>query len=372
MTRRKDPLPDTLQPDALQPETHRAEPFVTEVDPIHSAPTDTAAVDQRPEPPPSPPQRGPGVVAPLLGGALAAIGGFALAHFDVLGLATPVPPVDLAPLTAQIDEARSAQTAALDKLSADLSALSSRIAAIESAPAPDLSSLDQRLAAIEAMPADGNASTAALTAKITALEQRIASMPTGGSDPALQQKLDDALARLSEAETAATTRATEAEAAAQASVRAKALDGLAETVASGQPFATQLQALADPALTEALGAAAEAGVPTLADLQTTFPDAARQSLRISRDLSAETGWGARFVDFLATQTGARSLAPLEGDTPDAILSRAEFALSEGRVTDALTELDPLDPAAKAPLDAWIAQAKAHLAAAAALQAARGE
>ena len=59
-------------------------------------------------------------------------------------------------------------------------------------------------------------------------------------------------------------------------------------------------------------------------------------------------------------------------SPDAILSRAEFALSESRVADALAELDALDPAVKPLLDPWIAQAKAHLAVAAALQAAGGK
>ena len=133
-----------------------------------------------------------------------------------------------------------------------------------------------------------------------------------------------------------------------------------------------MQALNDPALTGALAPLAETGVPTLAQLQSAFPDAARAALRAARDLSTEDGWGDRFVDFLAAQTGARPLTPLEGDTPDAILSRAEFALSEGRVADALAELEPLDAAVKAPLDPWITQAKAHLAAATALQAARGE
>jgi hypothetical protein len=110
----------------------------------------------------------------------------------------------------------------------------------------------------------------------------------------------------------------------------------------------------------------------LAALQDAFPDAARETLRVARDLSPDVEWGDRIIDFLASQTGARSLTPLEGDTPDAILSRAEFAVSEGRVADALTELEPLDPAVKAPLGPWITQAEAHLAATAALQAARGE
>ena len=151
-----------------------------------------------------------------------------------------------------------------------------------------------------------------------------------------------------------------------------ALTTLSDAVATGQPFTTELQALADPVLTDALGSLAESGVPTLVSLQQSFPDAAREALRIARDLSTDTGWSDRLVDFLAAQTGARPLTPQDGETPEAMLSRAEYALSEGRVADALAELAPLDPAVKAPLDLWTAAAKAHLAAGAALQAARGE
>lgn len=377
MTRRKDPQPETLQPETSQPG-----PFVTEVDAGPAIPPEPASPDPVVEAtvataPPSPPPRSSGLLGPLLGGALAAVGGFALAHFNVLGLAS-THDAGFAALTAQLDQAVKQQADAQQTLGADTAALADRIAALESAPAPvapDLSrldSLDQRLSAIESLPSDGSASTAALTAKIGELERRIAAMPTGGSDPALQQKLDDALARLAEAETAAMARASEAETATQAAARAQALDALTDAVTAGQPYAAELQATGDQTLTEALGPTAESGIPTLAKLQADFPDAARETLRLARDLSSEDGWGDRLVDFLATQTGARPLTPLEGDTPDAILSRAEFALSEGRVADALTELDPLDPAVKVPLDPWIAQAKSHLAAIAALQAARGE
>ena len=380
MTRRKDPQPESLSPETPEtnsaaPEAYaesvRAEPFVEEVTPS-SAPEPAPKLP----PPEQPAPRRSGIFGPLLGGALAAVGGFALSHFNVLGLATDTSGIPT--LTAQLDQVTKQQAATTGKLDADIAALADRVAKLESAPAPaepDLSridALDQRLAAIEAIPADGNASTAALTAKVAELEQRLASLPAGGTDPALQQKLDDALARLTEAETAATARATEADAAAQAAAYAKALDVLSAAVASGQPFAAELQALADPALTSALEATAGSGVPSLAQLQSSFPDAAREALRLARDLSTEDGWGDRLVDFLATQTGARPLTPLEGTTPDAILSRAEFALSEGRTADALAELDPLDPAVKAALDPWTTQAKAHLAAATALQTARGE
>lgn len=374
MTRRKDPQPETLQPETLQTDAVQTGPFVAEVDPspVEPAPIEPAPAPELPPPPPAP--RRPGVLAPLLGGALAAIGGFALSQFNAFGLAS-APTVDLGPLTQQIQDVTARESAALDKIASDLSALADRVAVLESSPVPDLSRLDaieQRLSAIETLPAGGSASSPAVAAKLAELEQRIAALPSGGSDPALQQKLDDALARLAEAETAASTRATEAEAAAARSVRATALDSLSDAVLAGQSFTTELQALADPALTQALGGMAESGVPTLASLQASFPEAAREALRTARALGTEDGWGDRVVDFLAAQTGARPLTPLEGNTPDAILSRAEFALTEGRVADALTELDPLDAAVKAPLDAWITQAKAQLAAAAALQAARGQ
>lgn len=379
MTRRKDPQPESLSPETPETDTATAEAASVEsvkpfVEDVVSPPAPEPAPELAPQRLPASPRSG--IVGPLLGGALAAIGGFALSHFNVLGFATDGSNVSA--LTAQLDQATKQQADTTGQLSTQLAALSDRVAKLESAPPaaePDLSrldALDQRLAAIEAIPADGSASTTALTAKVAELEQRIANLPSAGTDPALQQKLDDALARLTEAETAATTRAKEADAAARAATRAKALDALSAAVATGQPFAAELQALSDPALTNVLGSAAESGVPSLAELQSSFPDAARDALRLSRDLSTEDGWGSRLVDFLATQTEARPLTPLEGATPDAILSRAEFALSEGRVADALAELDPLDPAVKVALEPWSAQAKAHLDVAAALQTARGE
>ncbi len=352
------------------------QPFTQEADtPV--APLIEPTSEPKPEAQPAQPRR-PGIIAPLLGGALAAIGGFALSQFNVLGLAPQDSSAELTTLSAEVADARTTQNATLETLGADIAALADRIAKLETAPAPQapdlsrLDALDQRLATIEAMPTEGGASTAALTAKLAELEQKLATLPATGSDPALQQQLDDALARLTEAETAATTRATEAEAAATAAKRATALDALSTAIASGNPFTTELQALADPALAEALGSMAETGVPALATLQASFPDAARQALKIARDASTSDGLSDRLFDFLASQTGARSLTPLEGTTPDAILSRAEFALSEGRVADALAELQPLDAAIKAPLDGWRQQASTYLAATAALNAARGE
>lgn len=389
MTKRKDPRsegePPQDQPQTapIAEETPAVAPFVDSdppEPPPHAAPTPDQPTPAEPRSAGQVVVRRGSVFPGLLGGALAAVGGFALAHFDVFGLRPAQDPAEMtAQMTAlsqQVAELES-RLASLDPVGGELTALGERIGKLESAPAPEvpdlsrLDALDQRLAAIEAMPADGSATTAALTAKLADLERRLAAAPQGAS-PELQQQLDAALARLDEAEATATARAEEAAAATAAAQRTRALDALATKLRAGEPFQTDLAAVGDAKLTEALSPLAGSGVPTLAQLQAAFPDPAREALRAAREAGSQDGWGARILDFLASQSGARPLTPLEGDTPAAILSRADFALSEGRVADALTELQPLDAAVKAPLDAWIAQAQAHLAADAALQAARGE
>ncbi|WP_103257559.1 COG4223 family protein [Tabrizicola aquatica] len=385
MARRKDPLTETqveipespapgsaaaqdgLASDALPPEPA---PDAPPASPDGSAPLPTDALAAEivppsvpPRPPTPPRRRGLGIFGPLLGGALAAAGGFAVSHYNLLNLASPAPVVDLAPL-AQADQD---QAAALATLRGDLDALSTRLATLESTPAaqPDtarLDALDDRLAAIETLPQDGTASTAALASRLADLEQRLAAQPPAAD----QAEVDAALARLAEAEAAATRRAEEAAAAAAEATRAAGLDRLRDAVATGAGFQAELDALDDPDLTATLAPHA-AGVPTLESLQSDFPEAARQALQLARASATEDGWGARLTDFFAAQTGARSLTPREGTDPDAILSRAEFALSEGRLADALAEVQALQDPIRAPFADWIARAQARLAVTAALE-----
>lgn len=374
MARRKEP--ETGAPEAVTEAAADPAPEVAPVPEAMGVPP-VPPVPDTPEPPPALPPTAPrraGILGPLMGGALAALGGFVLSHFNVLGLATPDNSEALAALEARLAEvqtAAEADRAALASLQGDIAPLADRLAALEAAPAPepppppDLSRLDgleDRLAAIEALPVEGDASTAALAAKLAELERRLAAQPQGVD----RAEVEAALARLAEAEAEATARAEEATAAAEAAARAEALDRLMAAVTSGAPFEAALAALADPALTDALAPFA-AGVAPMETLQAEFPDLARQVLALARAETEADGWGARVLDFLAAQTGARSLTPREGDDPDAILSRAEFALGEGRLADALTDLQALDPALRAPLDGWIARAEACLAALAALE-----
>ena len=328
--------------------------------------------------PPTAPTRRAGILGPVLGGVLAALGGFAISHFDLFGYAAPDRSAEMTALIERLDATLTVQATALTETKGELSAITDRMAALEAAPAPEtpdlslLADMNRRLDAIETLAPTGDASIAALAAKLAQLEQRLAALPATGENPGMQAELDAALARLTAAEAEAQDRAKLAEASTALATRALALDALSAAVAEGRPFAVELANLADPALTEALGKIAEAGVPSLETLQADFPDAAREALRLVRASDMDAGWGDRLLDFLAAQTRARSVTPREGDDADAVLSRAEFALAEGRIPDVLTELQALDPAVRPPLDSWIALAATRASAADALAAARGQ
>lgn len=357
-------------------------------DPVTEAPEAEAAREIAAEPVPVAPRRWSGrlgpvlglalgpMLGPVLGGAIAAVAGFGLAQFDVFNLRPDPAPDRSAEIAALQDQlAKLSDTAGnVTALGEKLDALDARLAAYEARPAPDLTgltALEDRLARIEALPAGDAASTAALAARLARIEAALQSQPVPDT-AALQARLDTALARLGEAEAEAAARNAAAEAAAAKSTRDLALRALRDAVSSGQPFADKLQALADPALDASLGPMAASGAPTLAGLQAGFPDTARETLRLAREISPQDGWTDRLVDFLAVQTEARSLTPREGTGPDAILSRAEFALTEGRVADALAELATLDPALAAPLAVWTKAANQYVSAMAALAAAGGE
>lgn len=367
MKRKPDPSTD-IPPDSAGPE-----PFVLET-PI----ADAIATDPPPPPPepipPLPPRSG--ILAPLLGGALAAVAGFGLAYFDVFALRSD-DRIDLATLDARQAEALAAlkaeQSTGLDALAARIDELAQRVNDADSLPAgatidpAQLAALDSRLKAIEALPPVGDA---ALAPALADLDRRVAALGEAGTLPAeLTAKVEAALAKLATAEAAATTRAEDAETVAEAIRQRMALEDLRAVVDSGAPFGTQLAAVTDPDLQAALSGASAAGLATLSALQASFPDAARAALSRARDIDTADGWGTRLLDFLAAQTGARSLAPREGADPDAILSRAEAAVRDNRLPDALTELATLDPAIAAPLADWTASAQSRIAAEQALDAA---
>lgn len=341
---------------------------------------DTAQQDTRdtpddtprtPPPPAAQPEkvviRKGGFIPMLLGGVAAAAIGFGVAYSGALQ-GVPLPGLtgaqdDITALTQQI----AAQDGTINDLT-------SRLSALEEAPAPALPETTDLSPMID----DLAAQIAALTQRLDAVEARPAA-DSGTVGPDTQAALDAATAELDQirqaldaqrAEIASLTDAAaqEEEAAFQSAQRVMqraALTRIQTAIDTGTPFADAVTELRDSGvdLPEPLNAQAESGVTSLSTLQSSFPDLARDALRAARQQNGTPGIGG----FLETQLGLRSLEPRDGDDPDAVLSRAESALRAGDLTQTLTELDALPDPAKAVLADWRAQAETRIAAVSAAQ-----
>ena len=249
------------------------------------------------------------------------------------------------------------------KLRSDLSTQQERIAALETKEAPnvDLSPVEAQLAEIQE--------------RIVALEERpVISAPEGADASAIAAYTAELEALKTSAETqrseiaallsnAKTVEEATAEAAKTASAQA-AIAKIVSAIDAGQPYSEAVATLNALDLGEtdpALGASAETGVATLSVLQSEFPGQARKALATARASGVEDGQQG-LGGFLKRSLGARSVAPREGNDPDAVLSRAEAAIKTGDLAATLTELDNLPEEAQAAIADWRAAADARLAA----------
>jgi hypothetical protein len=216
-----------------------------------------------------------------------------------------------------------------------------------------LSEIEARLTEIEKRPMEAALSQEA----IAAYEQE------------LQALMDQVAAQRAEIESIASEATSREQQAAEAARRAEALAALAQVttaIDAGEPYAAALADLSealDQPVPDGLQAGAQDGVPTRAELESSFAPAARDALAAARDADAPAEDPAdRFGAFLREQLGARSVVPREGDDADAVLSRAEAALQRGELGTALDELAALPDAAQAELSEWTAAAQARHAA----------
>jgi len=295
----------------------------------------------------------------VLGGLMAGAIGFGVAY-----MALPKPDTSLA---AQI----SAQ-------STEISGLRDQVAAI---PAPDMS-------AIEAAQSEVTATVAGLADRITALEMRLDDLSSrAGSEGSLstaafEQEMDrlradfdamrgTALAELESAREQAASIQENADAAARNAAARAALARVQTALETGAPFGEALGDLKEAMqadVDEALSSVSD-GAPTLASLQASFPEVARAALSTARAEGTSGEPESGLTAFLRNQFDVRSVAPKEGDSADAVLSRAEASLREGRLTDTLAELGALPEVARTELSDWLALAEVRadaLAAAATL------
>jgi hypothetical protein len=360
--------------------------------------------------PPAPVRRrgGGAFLGLVLGGIVASGAGFGLARMvpggwpmqgtSALEAQIKAQEDSLAALKAQLSDlaARPVQdaTAEIATLRSDLEKMIADSAAgIDPAPMiaevtgdiqASIAALDSRLTEIEKRPvgAGGGVSSAAIAAydrQLQDLRAQIAAQSGQGSDVAAQIEAvaAEAKAQLAAAAQEAAQLKAEAVAAAQTASTDAAMGRIRAALEAGGPYAgavADLTALGMEIPPDIAGLA-ETGVPTLTDLQRSFPAVARDALSAALRAQTPTGWGDRITAFLRTQTGARSLSPREGTDPDAVLSRAEGLLADGDIAATLAELGTLPDAAKDILAPWVAEADSRqkaIAAVSALSAAAAE
>lgn len=132
-----------------------------------------------------------------------------------------------------------------------------------------------------------------------------------------------------------------------------------ETGASFAPIVTELSNLGIevPAV---LMEAAQTGVPTRSSLAGEFPDIARAALAADRSEASKSPSGGGLGDFFKNQLGLRSVAPKDGDSTDAILSRVEANMRGGDLEKALAEAQGLSEKASAIVTPWATKVQTRL------------
>ncbi len=371
---------------------------------------------------PAPPRRragGGAFTGMILGGILAAAAGFGLARVvpggwplqdnSALEAQIKAQADALAAMTAQLEAQIKAQTDALAALNTQLADLEARpvetatqeIAALRAdlekrlANPPDvidpapliarategiqtmIADLDSRLTRIELRPAGagGAASASALAAYVRQLQDLRAQIEAqSGQESEVAARIEaaaaEAKAQLAAAALEAERFKSEAEATARAATIGAALGRIRAALEAGGPYTGAVDDLTAAGVQVPADVAdfAASGVPTLADLQGSFPAVARDALTAALRAQPAAGWVDRITAFLRTQTGARSLSPREGNDPDAILSRAEGQLAKGDIAATLAELGTLPGPAQDILAPWVADAQARQKAIAAMPA----
>lgn len=329
-------------------------------DAAKAEPKPQAAPEKKPEPAPvmqqKPQERGSVFWPLVLGGVVAGVIGFVASEMDVLGIRKGAD--DLAQRLDQQQE----QIAALQAVEPaganameipDLSGITAELETLSS----NLTSLEERLSAVEARPV--------ATVSGNSEENAVYSEELAGLQASVEAQKAEIQSLLDNAKSVEEATASMAQAA---EMRA-ALTGISAALTSGAPFADALSDLEAGGITDipaALSDTASSGVVTLVNLQSRFADNARAALSDARATGDQTGEEG-IAGFLRRQLGARSVAPREGSDPDAILSRAEAAVRDGKISDALGELDALPENTRASLDDWLADARARTNAEAAVQ-----
>ncbi|HEY9011248.1 MAG TPA: hypothetical protein VIN06_09530 [Devosia sp.] len=218
-------------------------------------------------------------------------------------------PVDLGPITAQLDTLESRVTAiAAGASSADAAVLAENLTAMEASIAAlttRLDAADARLAEIDNLRGELETAKAAIAAQTQTL---------GGADigPAVKLPL--------------------------------ILSGLETALATGRPYGAELQSLKtllpDLAVPASVEAAAATGLPRADTLAADFR-ANVPAILAGRTAESTGDWGQDAIEWAKALLAFRPAGELEGDAPEAIVSRLEAAVERHDFVAAAALLDQL-------------------------------
>jgi len=246
-----------------------------------------------------------------------------------------------------------AMTEAIEALRSDID---QRQASIEA----QLQALAGRLVEVEKQPLAQSLSPQAIKAYESELAQLRSDLAQVVQSASAQIEQTKAKAEELQMTTDARTRTGTITAALNA-IRAAAENGAGyEAALSDLITATEID------LPEALQAHSKDGVAQLGGLQDRFSPAARAALKTIRLAEGPQTGENRLLAFLKAQFGLRSLEPQPGNSAEAVLSRAQAAVTKGDLTAALSELSALPQLGQDHLQDWIAAAQSRVAVQAAL------
>jgi hypothetical protein len=308
----------------------------------------------------------------LLGGVVAAGLGYGVAAY----LSQELWPFETAAESTFEDDVRGQ----LSELDGTLSDLGSRVQSLEEAvpTAVDLSPIEDQIAVVESSMSDVSTGLDEFGGRIDDLSGRVDALERQPMEQAVSPEAIAAYERaLAELRTEVEAQRAEVAQMAQEAVTAEqnaeeqatlaaartAMAEITSAMESGEGYADAVSVLSSNGVDvpPALADNANNGVPTLGSLIESFPEASRAALSEARSTAMDgTDGVGRVASFFADQLGARSVAPRDGDNPDAILSRAEALVRSGDIAAALDELAGLPDVAQAALTDWQARAETRL------------
>lgn len=249
-------------------------------------------------------------------------------------------PIAADPRLAQYDKAFPELRTEVQTSQAELATLTQRVKTLESAPAPtaasgpaaDLSGLEAEIAALKAkiaaLPAPAAAAPAVdLSAVTTDLAQ-------------LHTALTEQGARLGTAEAALNALGTSVSATTEALAKQPAdinsvlqlplvLSGLESAFANGRPYETELAALRagmpEAKVPTAIANGAIAGLPRDDVIAARFA-AVLPDVLAGRPANPDAGWQDGVLDWFRSAIALRPTGAVEGDDPEAVVSRLEAAI----------------------------------------------